>query len=140
MALVSRLPFWFACLGTSVLLSGCGSLFSSGPPAPPTAWITKLEALELATDREVDSIPAFRIDGFRVLDATHVLIHSGPQRSHLVTLSGSCSGLGSAQRLGYTTSGGALTRFDKLIVVGTQLDSQCPVESIQALKRQPLPR
>jgi hypothetical protein len=141
MAVVSRLSVVFYCLSAPALLTGCGSLFSSsGPPLPPTAWISKLQALELAPERDVDSIPAFRIDGFKVLDATHVLIHSGAQRSHVVTLNATCSGLGTAQRLGYTTSGGALTRADKLIVVGNLADAPCPVESIQALKKLPLPR
>jgi Family of unknown function (DUF6491) len=135
----SRLPVLSAILGAA-LVAGCGSFASSGPPVPPTAWIGKLEALQLAPDRDIDSIPAFRIDGFRVLDATHVLIHSGTQRSHVVTVSGPCTGLGTAQRLGYTVSGGALTRFDKLIVVGNPLDTACPVESIQTLKTLALPR
>jgi Family of unknown function (DUF6491) len=139
MAFAHRLPALSACISASVL-TACASFSSSGPPAPPTAWIAKLEALELAPDREVESIPAFRINSFRVLDATHVLIHSGVQRSHVVTVGGTCSGLGSAQRLGYTVSGGALTRLDKLILIGPQGDAPCPIESIQALKSQPLPR
>jgi hypothetical protein len=128
------------CAGLSAAaLVACGSL-SSGPPAPPTAWISQLEALNWAPDREVDSIPAFRIDSFKVVDADRVLIHSGVDRSYLVTLGGACSGLGSARRLGYTTADGALTRADKLIVVGPQGASPCAVVAIHSLRRLPLAR
>ena len=122
---------------SAAALVACGSL-SSGPSAPPTAYISKLEALNWAPDREIESIPDFRLDTFKVLDANRVLIHSGVDRSHLVTRGGTCSGLGSARRLGYTTSGGALTRADKLILFGPQGDSPCPVETIHSLRALPL--
>ena len=122
--------------GTGLLLAAC----ASGPTPESTTWIIGLEAMGLAPDANVESIPNFRIDGYKVIDDLHVVLYTGRKQQHVVTLRDNCRGLETAQRLGHTSSGGALTRFDKLIVVEFQSSEPCPIAMIQTLKVLPVPR
>jgi hypothetical protein len=113
-------------------LAGC-----AGAPTPESrVWLGTLEQLHLQPDAEVESIPHFRIDGFKVIDSMHVVIYTGQRQDHVITLRDPCAGLDSAVRLGYTTSAGALTRFDKLFPFDRDRSEQpCLVARIQTLKR-----
>jgi len=124
-------------LSCAALLVAC-----AGATKPETtAWVLALEANHLATDGEVPSIPHFRIDGFKVLDATHLILYTGVRSSHLVTLRDDCIGLAGAARLGYSTSGGSLTRSDKIIpIAGDRSEPPCLVARIEALKAAAVPR
>ena len=115
----------------AVLASACGS----APSSDSYAFRQHLETLGYRAGAPVESIPHFRIDGFSVVDDTRVILHSGPARSYLVAVSSSCIGLATAQRLGYTASAGALTRFDKLILIGADNNPRCSLDSIVALER-----
>ena len=115
----------------AVLASACGS----APSSDSYAFRQHLETLGYRAGAPVESIPHFRIDGFSVVDDTRLIVQSGAARSYLVTLSPPCTGLATVQRLGYTTSAGALTRFDKLILVGVDNNPRCSLDSIVALER-----
>jgi hypothetical protein len=119
------------------LLAAC-----AGAPTPESrVWIGTLEAMHLMPDAEVESIPDFRIDGFKVVDAMHVVLHTGARASHVVSLRDPCNGLAGAVRLGYTTSAGALTRFDKLFPVDRdRSEAPCLIARIQTLKPAPIER
>jgi Family of unknown function (DUF6491) len=120
-----------ATLVCAAALAAC-----AGAPTPDSrVWIGTLEQLHLKPDVEVESIPHFRIDGFKVLDSMHVVLYTGPRLGHVVTLRDPCAGLEFAVRLGYTTSAGSLTRFDKLFPVDRDRSEQpCLVARIQTLK------
>jgi len=126
-----------ASLTCAALLAAC-----AGAPTPDSrVWIGTLEQLHLQPDTEVESIPHFRIDGFKVLDSMHVVLYTGPRLGHVVTLRDPCAGLESAVRLGYSTTAGALTRFDKLIPVDRdRSELPCLVARIQTLKPAPAER
>jgi Family of unknown function (DUF6491) len=118
-------------LATAAALAAC-----AGAPTPESrVWIGTLEQLHLQPETEVESIPHFRIDGFKVLDSMHVVLYTGARLAHVVTLRDPCAGLETAVRLGYTTSAGSLTRFDKLFPVDRDRSEQpCLVARIQSLK------
>lgn len=62
-----------AILSCAALLAAC-----AGAPTPESrVWIGTLEAMHLKPDAEVESIPHFRIDGLRGVDAMHVVLDSG---------------------------------------------------------------
>ena len=124
------LPRVALCVAAA-LASACGS----APSSDSYAFRQHLETLGYRAGAPVESIPHFRIDGFSVVDDTRLIVQSGVARSYLVTLSPPCTGLATAQRLGYTTSAGALTRFDKLILVGVDNNPRCSLDSIVALER-----
>jgi hypothetical protein len=119
------------------LLAGC----AAPTPSESIAWRDRLEQLGYKPGATVDSIPQFRIDGFNVLDPTHLVLYTGHDRRHLVTMGTPCPGLTFAERIGYSTSGGSLTRFDKLYVVDRQrIELPCVIASLQALDKLPPPR
>src|SRR3546814_7144270 len=49
-------------------------------------------------------------------DLQHVAFSAGPSSDYLVTLMAPCSGLVSAQTIGFSVTVGQLTHFDKLVV------------------------
>jgi Family of unknown function (DUF6491) len=126
-----------ASLSCAALLAAC-----AGAPTPESrVWIGTLEAMHFKPDVEVESIPNFRIDGFKVVDAMHVVLHTGARASHVVSLREPCNGLAGAVRLGYTTSAGALTRMDKLIPVDRdRSEAPCPIARIHTLRQAPAER
>ena len=119
-----------AALLAAAALAACASA-----PEDPNAWSAKLRESGWKPGASVDSIPQFRIDGFAVLDTRHVMLHTGVNRRHLITLRDTCSGLQFANRIGYSVSGGALTRFDKLVMVGPTAEMPCLIDSLQALEK-----
>ena len=125
---MSRARFAFLGLAVAaVLAGGCAS-------APQDDWAVQLRAKGLAPGETVSSIPDFRIDGFDVLDAQHLILYTGHQRRHLVTFGTSCPGLRFAERLAYRPTAGSLGRLDTLTVVGQGPTVPCVIDSIQVLK------
>jgi Family of unknown function (DUF6491) len=125
-----RLAFLLAALA-GALSAACGTT----PSAESSAWIATLEAWHLEPAAEVASIPNFRVDSFKVVDALRVVVGVGAPATHVITLREPCSGIGTAQRLGYTTATGALVRGDKLFPVDREKGpGACVVERMQALK------
>ena len=114
-------------------LASCGT----GPNAESKAWIDALDAAGYVPGEMLDAVPAFRIDAFKVLDPLRVLVHVGAERLVVVSLRGDCANLGSAERLGYTTTGGALTSSDKLIMVAVQHQNACAIDWLRSTKRRP---
>ena len=110
-------------------LSAC----ASADPTP--SWSERLRAEGWTPGAPVMSIPDFRIDGFKALDDTHVLIYSGVNRRHLVTFGAPCLGLLYTQRLAYRVPGGSLGRFDRLTVLGQGIPIDCTIDSIQTLEK-----
>jgi hypothetical protein len=118
---------WLAATTAAALLTACAS-------KPEDDWTAQLRARGLAPGETVNSIPDFRIDGFNVLDAQHLILHTGFQRRHLITFGSPCSGLRFAERLAYRAPAGSLGRLDTLTVVGQGPTVPCVIDSIQVLK------
>jgi hypothetical protein len=122
---------WRAFPAMALLVAACASA-----PAPDSkVWLDALQALGFKPGATVESIPHFRIDGFNVIDSLHIVLYTGASRSHIVTMREACPALTFADRIGYTTSAGALTRFDKLLAIGQQRESPCQIESMRILER-----
>jgi hypothetical protein len=122
---------WFPWLAGVMAVAGCAGVL----PAGGGAWTDTLLALGFKPGEKVESIPRFRIDGFIVIDAQHVVLHTGADRSHVVTLKDECPALSDGDRIGYTTSAGDLTSFDKLFAIGRPQALPCRIESLQRLER-----
>lgn len=103
-----------ACLAiAALLLTACATT----PPEPVD--LPKLLADHgYQLGERVDRIQRFRINDWRYLDSQHVIIGGGVSRYYLLTLAARCVGLSSSQDLGFTTTAGDLTRFDRLVVRG----------------------
>jgi Family of unknown function (DUF6491) len=124
-------PAFLPAALAAALSAACGTT----PTAESRAWITILEARHLELAAEVTSIPNFRVDSFKVVDALRVVVGVGSPTTHMVTLREPCDGIEAAQRLGFTTATGALVRGDKLFPVGLQRGpAACVVERMHALK------
>jgi hypothetical protein len=120
-----------AIAAAALLVAAC----ASAPTPDSKAWLDALQAIGFRPGEAVESIPHFRIDGFNVIDSAHVVLYTGANRSHVVILRDGCPALAFADRLGYTTSAGALTRFDKLLAIGRERESPCQIESMRVLER-----
>ncbi len=94
---------------------------------------TTMSPSQLAQDRgyelgePVDRIMNYRLDGWNYLNPQVVIIHSGVNRDHLVTLRNRCHELMSAETIATTSTGNAMrAKFDAIIV---SLDGLRPTRS-----------
>ncbi len=113
-------------------LAGCAGIGLSPAPAP-----VDLSNLELVAGPAVETIPDFRIDGFKVIGPRHVLLSVGASRRYLIGFSEDCPGLASAPRLGYTTTAGAVRRRDTLVPVDQTLGAPCQIDSMRPVQAAP---
>ncbi len=80
----------------------------------------------------VDRIQTWgRLDDFRVIDAETVVLWATPFRPYLVKLSAPTRSLRFARAIGVTSTNGAVTRFDSVLVRGQRL----PIRSIYRLEK-----
>ena len=117
-----------------VLLAACASAPSSGKTKVKTLD-EKLAAHGYKLDDSVERIVNWNIDGWNYIDESHVVFTAGPSRDYLVTVVPPCSGLSSANTIGFTSTVSTVTRFDKLIVRNTGFTDQCPISELHELKR-----
>jgi hypothetical protein len=120
------------CLLT-VLAAALGACASADRPA--ALWSEQLRADGWQPGAAVATVLNFRIDGFRVLDNSHLVIYSGFGRRHLVSFGTPCPGLLFAERLGYHAIDGSLGRLDHLIVFGQGTHIECVIDSMQPLEK-----
>jgi hypothetical protein len=118
------------CAGLTALLVGCAG-------TPEAADIDALLAERgYTTGEEVRDIKQYRINGWQSLDDRHVIIETGPASRYLLTLMTRCDNLRTAETIGFSTTTGNLTTFDKLVVRGTSgIVRDCPITTIQELHR-----
>jgi hypothetical protein len=117
-------------LALAAALCGCAA-----PDVNAPGWAQSLRADGWLTGAAVAKIPDFRLDGFKVLDNSHLVIYSGADRRHLVSFGTPCPGLLFAQRLGYNAIDGSLGRLDHLIVFSQGGPVACVIDSIQLLEK-----
>jgi len=115
----------------TVLLTAC----SQAPLQPPAPLGERLQALGLRQGEEVRRITAFSISGWRSLDDSHLILDAGPGRDYLITLAYPCYGLDSRNRIGYTTTGGALTDLDRILAPEPGMPRDCPIREITRLEK-----
>ena len=73
------------------------------------------------------------------MDERHLIIHTGPSDSYLISLTVTCRNLRTAEDIALSTTAGSVTHLDKVIVHDrpTGVTEHCPIESIHALERLP---
>lgn len=114
------------------LLAACAG--TGGHAALPLQ--ERLAQQGLVVGESLQRVPSFGISGWSYLDKRHVQVNSGPGRQYLIETSIDCEELAFADRLAYTTTGGALTRFDRLLARSNSgWPINCGVQSIHQLER-----
>lgn len=95
----------------------------------------------------VRSIQNYRLDGWHFLDSRNLMIETGPRQRYLVQLRVPCPELSTANSIGFTSTAGQLTHFDKIVLEeasGTRRD--CIIDQLYRLNplesdsREPDPR
>lgn len=82
----------------------------------------------------VERIQDYRISGWNYVDERHVIFNAGPSRNYLITLKIDCRGLSSAENIGFSSTTGDVTKFDK-VVVGTPIGPRrCPIDTLTKLE------
>lgn len=122
-----RPPFLIAV--TVASLAACTTIGSNST----LSLQERLQQEGLQQGEPVKHVP-FGIAGWRYLDARHVLIDNSSGQNYLIETSINCEELAFASQLGYTTTAGTLTPFDRLRArssTGWPID--CGIQSIYLL-------
>jgi hypothetical protein len=77
----------------------------------------------------IDSFTAFRFDGWEVVGRNQVVIWTGVNDAYLVTVWDTCRDLNFVQRIGISSTGHSVSRFETLHVG----QDRCPIESIRPI-------
>ncbi|MES0872551.1 DUF6491 family protein [Sinimarinibacterium thermocellulolyticum] len=97
----------------------------------------RLAARGLSLGAPVERIADYRIDGWNRLDDEHILVGGGVSERYLISLMQPCPDLGSAETIGFRTTGSVLTRLDILIVESPIGPRRCPIREIHTLVERP---
>jgi len=101
----------------------------------------KLVARNFELGESVDRIRKYNINGWSVLDSTHIILNAGASDHYLVNLRRRCDDLNSAIDIAFTSTAGNLTRADRIIVNGPgNFTNHCYILSFTRLyknKRKP---
>ncbi|RMX08290.1 hypothetical protein D8I35_04075 [Corticibacter populi] len=119
----------------ATMLAACASTAGN---APEVSIEERLQKQHLQIGESIQRIPSFGISGWSYLDKRHVLIDNGPGKQYLIRTDIDCDELAFANHLGYTSTAGALTRFDRLksrSASGWPID--CNIEAIHQLDKLP---
>jgi hypothetical protein len=107
----------------AALAAGC----ASGSPARRSELAFERYAPYLGDP--VRSITAFRIHSWESVSRDKVILWTGVNQAHLITISGSCPDLLFADRIGVTSTGRQISTFDKIVV---RRDT-CLIETIRPI-------
>jgi hypothetical protein len=115
-------------------IAGCASQ-PDGTGAKPLSLDEKLAEAGYKLGDKVDRIQTWAVNGWQRIDDEHVVFDAGPSRDYLVTVLPPCSGLASAQTIGFTATGSQITTFDKLVVRDIGFTDNCRISALNELKR-----
>lgn len=116
------------------LIGGCAAT----PPRGEAKTIEEqLNDLSYLRADEVDSIPNYRVDGWKFVDTRHLILNTPPSGQYLLTLSIPCSDLIGQTDIGFTSTNTRLTKLDSIVVdqPGSSIPKNCPIERIDRLDR-----
>jgi hypothetical protein len=104
--------------------------------AEPDALQQRLQKLGYTVGDSVEQVRDYRVDGWNYIDDKNIMIYAGPSKRFLITTQIPCNDLGSAENIGFSSTVGNVTKFDKLIVRGPGgIVQNCPIERIRALEK-----
>lgn len=120
----------------AVSLVACAT---SAPREEPLTLAQQLEQKRYTVGERVDRIRDYRLSGWNSIDDEHLIIHTGPRDSYLLTLKSPCHNLRSAEHIALSTTVGSVTTFDKIIVRShpAGFTERCLIEDMHELKRVP---
>lgn len=108
----------------------------AGGPARAPSLEDRLADRNYYVTEPVDEILQYRIDGWNYVDRRHLILHTGPGRSYLISLAAPCHNLGSVEDIAFSTTVGRLSRSDTLLVdSGTGIPERCFIDGIYTLAR-----
>lgn len=123
----------------TVILSACATTV----PEPPTpAQMAADKGYELG--EPIEKIMNYRLDGWNYVNPYALIIHSGANKNHLVTLRDRCHELSTADVIATTSTGSAMrAKFDAIIVSldgsrpsgSTRNTRKCYIESIYTMTK-----
>ncbi len=117
------------CALSIAALAGCAMM-------PKGSLESRLATRGYQLGAPVFDISSFRVNGFNVLDDTHVVLDTGPGSRYLLSLRVRCTSLPYATRIGFTsTPSNRLTKLDSLIVADRPGVQSCPIDEIQKLDK-----
>lgn len=127
----------FSKLTLALLLLVCGLEACGGTPDGELSLDQQLAKKKYTLGKTVDRVHDYSISGWNSVDDRHVIIHTSPTRSYLVTLRSPCRNLDTAETLAFSTTVGNLTRHDKLLVRSSSMGytEQCFIDTLQELDK-----
>jgi hypothetical protein len=81
----------------------------------------------------VKEIRNYTIDGWNFIDDRHIVLHSGPGRDYMVSLTMRCVNLGNSENIAFTSTNAALTPLDNLLVHRDGFEDICPIHELRVL-------
>lgn len=112
-----------ALLASVLLLTGCATMLERlGGDGVKRDWLSY-------TEEPVDGFPRHRINGWNPISRTQLVVWTGVNDAYLLTVWSNCVDLQQARRIGVSSTGSRVTRFDK-VLVGRD---QCPISEIRPI-------
>ncbi|QLF94515.1 hypothetical protein HW090_15450 [Pseudomonas sp. ABC1] len=115
------------------LLGACGTSVIRDESLPLEE---RLARLDYRQGKVLDSIQRYDIDGWQYLDKSHLILGGGPRGAYLIEFSSPCRNLAFSNRIGYSTTVGALSRLDRIVSSdGSGFPEHCLIGNIYRLER-----
>ena len=96
----------------------------------------RLQKLGYEIGENVEQVRNYRVDGWNYIDDSNIMLYAGPSKRYLITTQVRCNNLGTAENIGFSSTVGYVTKFDKLVVRGPGgMVQNCPINAIKALQK-----
>ncbi len=104
-------------------------------PEQPSSRAELLAEMGYVAGQAIDTIPNYRLSGWRYLDSVSIVLHGGVRQQYLVVLSLPCPELRWSETLATTTTINLLTTFDSVLARGPGGGplKRCPIEALYQL-------
>lgn len=120
---------WLIVLLSLGVISACSS--TNNPPKGVDQLLTEIGMMRGET---VNRIPDYRINGWRAVNDSNLIVTAGLHDEYLVALEYPCFGLRGAFSIGFTNRVGGLDQFESIVVQGPgrQIE-RCPIAQLTRL-------
>lgn len=122
-----------------ILITATAVAACAAAPAPPEDDRTlplRLALRHFEIVEPVDRIRDFRINGWYYVDRRHVIFRAGVSKYYLLSFRSPCHTIHTAETIGFSTTIGRVTRFDKVLVRDRAgFVEQCLITEIHKLNK-----